>query len=87
MKAFLVTIKSWEEAKIIVAAKTRGQAISKQFSQAREAGFSYSFIDFRAVRSPEYDHLIDDVDAAKPCTLGWTDGRHSFGCMAVHHGN
>jgi len=81
MKAFSVVIPSWGEGdRTIVAAETRGQAISDLAIAAQECGYKVAYTGFRATRAPEFDAL---AEAAKnKQTLGWQAEGVGWGCLS-----
>ena len=81
MKAWKVTEAGWPKMVSIVAAPTRGQAMSHVHRSKDDAGWPSEFINFRAVRAPEYDKYVDKVQ-----TLGWREGSTSFGCLSPDGG-
>lgn len=63
-KAWRVTInsKNWKRFEGIVAASTRGRAMSLCWGDAQEAGYRILFTNFRAVRAPEYDDRASEEE-------------------------
>lgn len=78
MKAFEVSITTWNNMRIIVSADTPGKAKSAQFLAAFEAGYQIPFTNFRARRAPEFDNLANQ----KTGWLGWQDKGEAWGCLS-----
>lgn len=57
MKAYKVYIPGEPETEGITRQKKRSHAIMLALGNSQEAGYSYKWTDFRAVRSPEFDNV------------------------------
>ena len=61
MKAYRITITSWPELTVLAVAETRGQAKSLVKLDTESAGWAIPFINFRAKRAKELDHLASGI--------------------------
>lgn len=84
MKAYSVTIKTWNDFELIYPAKTHGQAKASGYYSARMAGWNYKFTDFRARRAPQFDSLAKEAKGKCPSILGWRDRGETWGCLNEH---
>lgn len=79
-KAFQVTTPTFPNMIVIVAAINAIRARYHCYLSANDAGFDIPYIDFRARRKPEFDHLAEKANNLG-WELGWIDGDESWGCM------
>lgn len=57
IRAWRVTIKA-HNFTIITMARSRSQAIYRNFLDATDSGYKFKWVEFRAVRSKEHDPLF-----------------------------
>jgi hypothetical protein len=82
MKAWRVTINGWDGFEMIWPGETRGKVKSTAWLDCYTSGWDYSFLDFRAVRAPEYDSDAQEAIDKKPWCLGWKDHGEVWGVLA-----
>ena len=59
MRAWKIFVRGWGDVpQCVTIARTRGRAIARNLASAREVGYSLTWGDFRAVRSPEHDGMF-----------------------------
>ena len=83
-KAYEVTVKSWPDIRIIMAARTPGQARGRAWRDSQDTGYKIPFTDFLVKRSPLHDKLAERPGASFPWVIGWEDKKEDFGfgCLA-----
>ncbi len=60
IRAWRVSVKTWpNDVGGVYGARARSIAVSRALSSAQGAGYRLGWNDFKAVRAPEFDALID----------------------------
>ena len=60
MRAWKVYVPSWgDNPQAVTMARTRGRAIARSIASAQEVGYGLKWCDFRVMRSPEHDCMLD----------------------------
>ena len=80
LKAFRVVTN--DEVEVIYAAKSAGQARFAVWDTAQEFSRPYMFGDIRVKRAKTFDDAAAALgDKCGPISLGWRDGRDSWGVL------
>lgn len=60
MRAWRVYVPVWGcEPQAVMVASTRGKALARSYASATGAGYRLKWTDFRVVRAPEFDTMIN----------------------------
>jgi len=80
-KAYRCTILKWPNFEMIYPGEKRSKAVFLAWYDGQQAGYDIPWIDYRAIRAPEFDALARETEGMHPWCLGWRQDGERWGCL------